>query len=221
MSRASRTLRHGERAVTAQDFSDLALEASRAVARAVTLTPSFSPIDWQDLGHGHELNRDGQVIVVIVPAAAQPGRSPSLDLLAEVAAYLQARCTADVELQVIGPTWVATDIDVRVASTTIDNSDAALAQVQAAILRLLDPVTGGTDGRGWEFGRRPHVSDLLACIAAVPEVDHVSQIAIRCPPFDSDDFGGLIPGIDPLSMQPRLLFYARTLTVTASRREVS
>jgi uncharacterized phage protein gp47/JayE len=221
MSRASRTLRHGYRAVTAQDFADLALESSRAVARAVTLTPSFSPIDWQDLGHPAELNRDGQVIVVIVPAAAQPGRSPSLDLLAEVAAYLQARCTPDVKLQVIGPTWIATDIDVHVASTTIENNDATLASVRDAIVRFLDPVTGAEDGHGWAFGRRPRTSDLLACISVVPGVDHVSQLAIRCPPFDTDDFGGQIPGIDPLSLYPRLLFHARDVTVTASRREVT
>jgi hypothetical protein len=220
MSRASRTLRHGYRAITAQDFADLALEASKAVARAVTLTPSFSPIDWQDLSHAAELNRDAVVIVVIVPAAAQPGRSPSLDLLAEVAAYLQARSTPDARLQVIGPTWIATDIDVHVASTTIENNDATLVSVHAAIVRFLDPVTGGEDGHGWAFGRRPRVSDLFACISAVPGVDHVSQLAIRCPPFDTDDFGGQIPGIDPLSLYPRLLFHAREVTVTASHREV-
>ena len=110
---------------------------------------------------------------------------------------------------------------MHVASTTIDNSDATLALVQDAIVRLLDPVTGGTDGRGWELGRRPRQSDLLACISALPGVDHVSQITLHSPPFDNDDFGGVIPGIDPLSLYPRLLFYARTVTVTASRREVS
>src|SRR5262249_42940519 len=159
---AARTLRHGYRAVTAQDFADLALEASKAVARAVTVTPSFSPIDWEDLGHAHELNRDGQVMVVIVPVSAEPGRSPSIDLLAEVTAYRRARCTPDVKLQVIGPSWVATDIEVHVASTTIDNSDATLIAVRDAIVRLLDPVTGGSDGRGWDFGRKPRTSDLLA-----------------------------------------------------------
>jgi uncharacterized phage protein gp47/JayE len=220
MSRASRTLRHRHRAITAQDLADLALESSRAVARAVTLTPSFSPIDWQDLSHPAELNRDGTVIVVIVPAAAQPGCSPALDLLAEVAAYLEARATPDAKLQVIGPTWIATDIDVHVASTTIENSDATLVAVRTAILRFLDPVTGAEDGHGWPFGRRPRTSDLFACISAVPGVDHVSQLAIRCPPFDTDDFGGQIPGIDPLSLYPRLLFHARDVTVTASRREV-
>lgn len=220
-SRASRTLRHNDRAVTAQDFADLALESTTAVARAVTLTPSFSPTDWQDLGNPHELNRDGEVIVVIVPRVGQPGRSPSLDLLAEVAAYLQVRCAPEVTLQVIGPTWVATDIDVCVASTTIENSDDTLAQVRDAIVRFLDPVTGGRDGHGPPFGRRPHASDLLACIAVVPGVDHVSQIAIHCPPFDTDDFGGQPPGIDPMSLIPRLLFHARNVTVSPSPREVS
>lgn len=221
MSRASRTLRHGHRAVTAQDFADLALESSRAVARAVTLTPLFSPLDWQDLGNEHELHRDGQALVVIVPAAAQPGCSPSVDLLAQVAAYLQARCTPGVALQVIGPTWIATDIEVHVASTTIENSDATLAAVRDAIVRFLDPVTGGDDGRGWPFGRRPRVSDLAACTAAVPGVDHLSQIVIHSPPFEDDTLAGQNLSTDPLSMAPRLLFHARDVIVAAAPREVS
>ncbi len=217
VERSSRTLRHGYRAVTAQDFADLALEASKAVARAVTLTPSFSPIDQAGgpLTGPKDLHRDGEVIVVIVPTAAEPGQSPPIDLLAQVSDYLRARCSPGVKLLVIGPSWVRATIDVRVAAKSIEQTDAAVARVREAIVRLLDPVSGGS-GDGWDFGRRPRVSDLVACISAVPAVDHVSHLAIACePPFDIDDATQEI-SIDALSLYQRLLVYAGEVKVAPS-----
>jgi len=81
---------------------------------------------------------------------------------------------------------------------------------------MLDPVTGG-DGTGWPFGRRPRASDLVARVAALPEVDHVSAVTVTCPPpFVADDIQSP-PSPDQLSLFARLLFYARSITVVASQ----
>jgi len=217
LDRAARTLRHGGRAVTAQDFADLALESSLAVARAVTLTPAFSPIS-QGSGPStapSDLRRDGEVIVVIVPAAVQPGMAPSVDLCAEVEDYLRARCAPGAQVTVTGPSWVAADIEIHVAAASIERSDGVLAAVRAAIAQLLDPLTGG-DGRGWDFGRRPRASDIVASLAAIADIDHVSEISVTCGvPFDNDN--PQQEGPDTLSVFNRLLVYARSITVTASQ----
>src|SRR5262249_23941187 len=121
LDRAARTVRHGGRAVAAQDFSDLALESSRAGARAVALTPCFSPTSGAKgpvVGPA-DLGRDGQVIVVIVPSQVQAGALPSSDLCAEVEDYLRARCAPDARVMVIGPSWVATDLAIRVAANSL------------------------------------------------------------------------------------------------------
>ncbi|HEY0989756.1 MAG TPA: putative baseplate assembly protein [Kofleriaceae bacterium] len=218
MDRAARTLRHGGRAVTAADFADLALESSRAVARAVALTPSFSPIDQAEKAStaAGDLHRDGKVIVVIVPAAPEPGKAPSNDLLAEVEDFLRARCAPGVTVQVSGPSWVGADITVHVVGQSLGDSDAVVARTRAALLRLLDPLTGG-DGDGWGFGRRPRLSDLVACINAVPGVEHLSYVDVRCdPPFDKPDASEAI-SIDALSLRDRLLVYPRTVIVDHPR----
>ena len=222
LDRAARTVRHGGRAVAAQDFKDLALESSRAVARAVALTPSFSPISEANgpIVGPADLGRDGQVIVVIVPSQVQPGASPSSDLCAVVEDYLRARCAPDARVMVIGPSWVATDLSIRVAATSLERTDAVIAAVREAVIRLLDPLTGGDGGAGWDFGRCPRASDFLARLAAIPDIDHVSSITVTCdPPFkDTDPATELL--VDELSLYPRLLAYARTITVTASPQGV-
>ncbi len=213
LARAARTLRHGGRAVTVEDFADLALESSRAVSRAAVLTPVFSPLAQADAAHLDQLQRDGQVIVVIVPAAVEPGQAPSVDLCAEVEDYLRARCAPDARVSVTGPSWIAADIVIGVAAKTIERSDALRVAVRDAIGQLLDPLTGGAGGDGWELGRQPRASDVVAHIAALPDLDHVSAVTVTCEaPFD------VAPPLenDPQHAHSRLLVYARTITVTAS-----
>jgi hypothetical protein len=217
VARASRTLRHGRRAVAAQDFADLALEASTAVARAVTITPSFSPIDQASGAKTgpNDLTRDGRVLVVIVPAAATPGSAPTVDMLVDVESYLDDRAAPGAAVTVMGPFWVPVDVTARVVATSIEESDAVNQRVHDAIADLLDPITGG-DGNGWDFGRRPRPSDLAARITAVDGVDHVSYLAVKCdPPFDVDDTANTTNlTLDQLSLYARLLIYARSIVVT-------
>ena len=51
--------------------------------------------------------------------------------------------------------------------------------------QFLHPLTGGTDGQGWSFGRRPYRSDLVALIESVPGVDHVRRIQVDEEPQDA------------------------------------
>lgn len=213
MDRASRWLRHGGRAVTAEDFADLALESSTAIARAVAISPSFWPIDQADgpKTDPASLQRDGKVIVVVVPTEPRPGYSPSVDLLGSVESYLVARCAPAVTLQVIGPCWVGVDIVIHVVARSIAESDSVLVTVREAIVRLFDPLVGG-DGGGWEFGRKPRSSDIVAVVETIPAVDHLSYLSIVCDPPLNTGEGDEIT-LDELSLQPRLLAYARNITV--------
>ena len=57
----------------------------------------------------------------------------------------------------------------------------------------------------------------MASLAAIPDIDHVSSITVTCDPAfkDTDPATELL--IDELSLYPRLLAYARTITVSASQ----
>ena len=47
----------------------------------------------------------------------------------------------------------------------------------AALQRFLHPLTGGPEGQGWAFGRRPQLSDFYAVIENLPGVDHLRALS--------------------------------------------
>src|ERR1044072_10015471 len=76
----------------------------------------------------------------------------------------------------------------RVGVACVSNEPhAELKQnIASKIAGYLHPLTGGMDGKGWEFGRYPHESNLYALIEALAGVDHVKSLKLT-PARDSTD----------------------------------
>ena len=175
LKRAPRALRHGDRAVTAKDYEDLALLASTEVARAmcVPLTNLMSddPRDKKSI-------QNGTVSLIIVPRSAEAKASPSLELIERVQEFIGKRQNPLAELVVTGPEYVGIDVTVDVAPVSIDGAGEIKLAVARTISGYLHPLTGGMDGNGWDFGRYPHESNLYALIEALPGVDHVKGLRL-------------------------------------------
>jgi hypothetical protein len=180
-SRTTRILRHGWRAVTKQDFEDLAFEASPAVARALALTPTFNPIDHSDGPRPDRVEGKGKVLLVVVPASEEPQPVPTPELLAEVHDYVNGRCPPAAALQVTGPNWTRVSVTAKVVLRSMDAADLVHAALDAAVRRYLHPLSG-RDGQGWDFGRQPHTSDLHKVLAAVDGVHHVASLQLDFDP---------------------------------------
>lgn len=191
--RGPKQLRHRGRAVTLQDFEDLAFEASADVARVKALAPEFNPLDdnlWidpqsnsaeRDITRHQAIRQAGQVGAVrllIVPYSPARQPTPSLALIDRVTDYLQARCSATLNLQVMRPQWQEVVITTEIVPVSLQGSDGVRLQVLQRLEAFLHPLTGGPKGEGWRFGRAPRRSDLYAAIAAVPGVDHVQSLQI-------------------------------------------
>ncbi|MFY1671338.1 putative baseplate assembly protein [Plantactinospora sp. WMMB334] len=183
-SRGPKTLRHRDRAVTADDVADLAFESSAEVARAQAVPPTgFDPFDlWLD---PDEQPRDehgqpdaGGIGVIVVPHSAAPRPTPSIGLLRQVEAYLRDRCGPTAALWVAGPEWIEVAVTATVVAVSPEAAVLIQVRVEQALDRFLHPLAGGTDGTGWAFGRKPHRSDLYAAIEAVDGVDHVRELAV-------------------------------------------
>ena len=191
-ARGPRVLRHRDRAVTAQDLEDLAAAASAEVARATAIVPSFSPYNlWLDprapaTKPQHAEADAGRMGVIVVPNAAAARPTPSLGLLRRVQAHLQERCCPTVDLWVAGPEWIAVTVEATVVPTSFEEADVVRERVRTALERFLHPLTGGPDGQGWAFGRKPHGSDLSALIEAVASVDHVRTLSVSLQPETGD-----------------------------------
>ena len=190
--RGTRALRHRDRAVTAADLEDLATAASPAVARAAAVVPTFNPfslwLDPQGAPTADHLAVDaGRAGVVIVPVDADTDRpTPSLGLLREVQNYVQARFPETAGLWVAGPEWIGVRVETTVVPVSLGEADEVGARVRAAIEGYLHPLSGGSSGQGWAFGRKPHQSDLFTVIMAVDGVDDVRELTLSLEPDTAD-----------------------------------
>lgn len=162
-----RQLRHRGRAVTVEDFEDLAYAASADVARAKAI-PAFSDDGTQP----------GMIGLIVVPQSDIRRPIPSLGLLEQVKAYLQARCPATAKVWVAGPVWVEVKVTTDVVPTSLAVADQVEIRIKAALERFLHPLTGGPLGKGWPFGRLPYLSDLYALVESVEGVDHVQALIV-------------------------------------------
>ncbi len=173
IARAPRTIRHQGLAVTLDDFEDLACLASPEVMRA----RAIALIDLERDPDGRQ-PRDGLVSVIIVPRSQALRPTPSLELLERVRALLDARRSPLAELALVGPEYVRVDVAVELAAVTLDAAAALEARVLGELARFLHPLSGGLDGRGWSFGRKPHRSDLFALLERIDGVDHVRALEV-------------------------------------------
>ncbi|GAA5193518.1 hypothetical protein GCM10023322_55720 [Rugosimonospora acidiphila] len=193
VARGPRVLRHRERAVTAQDVEDLALAASTEVARVKAVVPTqFDPLAlWMDpddpvLLPGHTSADAGQWGVIVVPDSAAARPAPGYGLVSQVRAYLATRCAATVRPWVAGPEWIGATVAATVVPTDAGAADQTRDAVVAALRAFLHPLTGGLDGAGWAFGRKPHHSEIYTVVERVPGVDHVTELTLTLAPESPD-----------------------------------
>ena len=172
IERAPRTLRHGGRAVTNEDYEDLAKLASPEVARAKCV-PLYDLATDPDAAE----QRLGFVSVIVVPRSPKAMPVPSLELLGRVSDFLDRHRAPNADISVVGPDYMRVDVEVTLGLAGLEGATEVEAAVTRTLSRFLHPLTGGLDGSGWDFGRRPHKSDLYALLEATPGVDHV--IALR------------------------------------------
>lgn len=179
--REPRKLRHNNRAVTLEDYEDLAMLASPAVARAKCiplLNLGNNPLDVPNFP-GQPPKAPGNVSVLIVPRSTDAKPLPSLELITRVQNYLEANSLPTVNISVVGPPYVSVNVTTEIALTSLEGASAVEQAVEQKLASFLHPLTGGLDGTGWTFGRKPHDSDLYALIEATPGVDHVRTLDVK------------------------------------------
>lgn len=203
--RAPTVLRNRYRAVTAEDYEYLALEATTDVAKVRCLEPRlFTSYDGgigtigQAWTYGG-LNRNiGHVNVLVVPKGSSkvPRPTPSDDLIREVSDYLQSRRTITASVHVTGPRYLpirVVNLEYHVWQQAIDRGlaqdpaagnqerDAMLAKIRA----YLHPTLGGPDGEGWAFGQSVLIAGLLEAIQPPAEIGYIRDIQIEAaaPPY--------------------------------------
>jgi predicted phage baseplate assembly protein len=164
--RAPRELRNKDRAVTSQDFEDLAQATPGARVRRAHAMPRSDP-------RFPGVDVPGAVTIVVVPDGDTPAPMPAPSTLQAVCAHLDAHRLLTTEVHVVPPQYIS----VRVLADVIARPAADLAEVrrlaEERLDRWLHPLTGGDDGLGWEFGRDISYSQIYRQVLEVPGVDRI------------------------------------------------
>jgi predicted phage baseplate assembly protein len=173
LARAPREIRHRDRAVTAVDFEDLALLASPGIARSLCVPL----VDLAGDPSGKTVT-PGTVSVIVVPRSTDDRPSPGMELIRSVSEFIESRATSVANIVVVGPQYIRVSVEADIALASPEGAGEVELLVIQALSRFLHPLTGGLNGAGWDFGRKPHKSDLYALIESVSGVDHVISLDV-------------------------------------------
>jgi predicted phage baseplate assembly protein len=173
--RAAWELKTRERAVTLEDFIELAKETPGAlVGRATAYATALPGEGVTSAGGGGQ-----QIQVVIVPQSTAAKPYPSEAARRLVCRYLDERRLVTTQVTVTSPEYVDIDIVLEVQG----RKDADLKAVKAAIRTRLDdychPLRGGPDGSGWPFGQALDYSELIHELMLVEGVLRVQNLKLR------------------------------------------
>ena len=184
-ARARRELRSQQRAVTADDYEELARQATRAVARVKCNAP----------GSGNRHLPPGVVELLVVPAAHDSLRAGDLSglylgesLIRELRDYLDHYRLLTTVLQIREPTYIGVRVDARVVADDYVPPETVQARVVEALRNFISPLPlqaseGGEEKwEGWPFGRNLYVAEVFSLIQDVPGVRHVLDVRLSTRP---------------------------------------
>lgn len=200
--RGPQRLKNGGRSVARDDYEWLAREASPEVAIARCL-PTTGPD-----GRGEP----GWVTVVVVPQSIVAQPQPSQELLRRVEQALAGQAPAAIARQVIvtGPAYRAVSVQAEAIPTDPSRATEVEEAIEHALDAFLNPVNGGPDGTGWEFGQSVELSEVAQVIVGTDGVESAPHVSLVS---GTDAYGDAVPiGPDELPCAGKHLL---KLTVSA------
>ena len=168
VERAPATFKHRGRAVSREDIIHLTKEASQKVAKVKVLSGSDE--------EGNSV--PGLMTVVIVPDLPDPKPAPTAEILQIVEAYLKERTPNIGKLKVAGPIYYQVNVKAELVTTDLEAVSEIENQVKRKIEEFLHPLTGGTEGKGWDFGQIPSTSDFYSLLSDISGVSYVKDLDI-------------------------------------------
>lgn len=154
-------LRHRGRAVTREDFEDLALQSNVDVAQARCFV------------------RDGRVrLVVVMRDGFGPSRAQARELRRALLETAPPSLAAVGALSIDGPRPRALRVALRLSVADLDDAGRVAGAARAALAALFDPALGGVDGRGWPLGALPRDDDVAYALADVADLESIDEIGL-------------------------------------------
>jgi predicted phage baseplate assembly protein len=129
---------------------------------------------------------------------------PPVELLRRVKDYLDRRRVIGTRVLVTPPDYHGFTIAAKLLALREFDAGDVRRRTIAALYEAFGPITGGRDGKGWEFGRHVLEGDVYAVLQSVRGVDRIDD----CRLFDANPVTGertplAAAGAHPTGGQPR------------------
>jgi hypothetical protein len=170
------------RAVTEEEFERLAKQTPTVYVYDVAETVARAKAVVQVVDTANVFPDEQFVDIIVVPNI--PGDAapmPSPQLLEAVFETLQPRRLITTRVRALAPSYTNVQIAVTIARERHNRLGqmAVRENTERAISTFLNPLTGGVDGQGWEFGRSVFRSELYQLIEGVAGVDSARQLLLN------------------------------------------
>jgi predicted phage baseplate assembly protein len=202
-------LRSRGRAVTAEDFEELAREVAPDAAR-VHCVPEG------------ELSAGVRVLVVPHVAGDDVGKIERNDLqppsvtLERISTFLDTRRLVGTRVLVQPPEYRGLTAVVEASARPLYEPADVRVEVLRALYRLYHPLVGGPDGTGWPFGRTVLSHEVHAALARIPGLDMARDVKVLLYPADAYT-GNRERATDRLDLAPTALVFSYEHQVRISR----
>lgn len=156
-------LRHRNRAVTARDFEDLALQSLPDIVQ----TRCFV--------------RPGHVRLVVVMRGnnPEPNAAQVRELRRLLLAAAPASLAAPQALRITGPRVRRLRIVLKLRVASLDHTGEVSHTAKQRIMALFDTATGGADKEGWALGENPSGDDIALALLDAPHLEGIAGVALR------------------------------------------
>jgi predicted phage baseplate assembly protein len=163
-------LRTRSRAVTAEDYEAIALEAAPELARVRCVTAGEDDVNA------------GSLRVLVVPAAPQvEGRIefgelvPDEETLRRIAERLDEVRLIGTRVSVEPPSYRGVTVVARIVARPRADVERIRVEALEALYAYLNPISGGPDGDGWPFGRTVQAGEVFGLMQRIRGVDMVED----------------------------------------------
>jgi len=174
------SLRSRDRAVTAEDYEQIVIEAAPEVARVRAVPAS-------------EVADAGAVRILVVPVAPDvDGRLefdqlvPAEETLARITSRLDECRVIGARIVVEPPVYRGITVVAKIQARRKVNPTRLHTQATKALYAYFHPISGGPDGTGWPFGRPVQIGEVYSVLQALPGTELVQDVRL----FGADPISG-------------------------------
>ena len=156
-------LRHRERAVTARDIEDIALESSPDIVQARCLVR----------------RRGLRLVIVMKGSKPKPTAAQIRELRRLLLAAAPASLGAPGALTITGPGTRKLRLDLKLRIERLDYAGAVARDVKTRLAAFFDSATGATDSRGWPLAANPTEEDVALALLDLPQLESIADVTLR------------------------------------------